>query len=129
MTTASDIVTGALKMIGIVDSAEAVGASESSDGLTALNDMIQSWTGRSVYTGAAILALSDEFPFEDQHILGCKAMLAEILADNYGKTVPPGVVKRARAGWNAIFADFFVPERIKVDDGLQNMPSQRWYLR
>lgn len=129
MTTVSDIVTGALKMSGVVDSAETVGASESADGLTSFNDMVQSWTGRSVYTGVGIVALTDEFPFEDQHILGCKAMLAKQIAHEYGKQVSKTVEEMARDGWAAIFGDFFVAEKMQVDDGLQNMPSQRWFLR
>lgn len=129
MTTAADIVSSALKMIGVVDAGETPSATDADDGLTKLNDMIQSWAAKSVYTGAPVLALTDQFPFEDMHILGVKAMLAEKLAPDYNKTASADLRREARAGWDAIFADFYVPEKMQVDLGLQGMPSQRWWCR
>jgi hypothetical protein len=129
MTTASDIVSSALKMIGVVDANTTVDATDAEDGLTKLNDMIQSWAAKSVYTGAPVLALADEFPFEDHHVLGVKAMLAVQLAPDYQKEAPPLVQRNAREGWSAIFSDFFVDEKTPVDLGLQGMPSQRWWAR
>lgn len=129
MNTASDIVSSALKMISVVDANSTMDATDAADGLTKLNDMIQSWTARSVYTGAPVLALTDQFPFEDQHVLGVKAMLAVLLAPDYNREAPATVQRNAKEGWNAIFADFFVAEKMQVDGGLQGLPSQRWWCR
>ena len=43
MTTALDIIKGALKLNGKLGQGESLGSYDSSDGLTALNDMLDSW--------------------------------------------------------------------------------------
>lgn len=48
-TTAGDLVRGALRLIGCIASGEAVEASEASEGLEALNEMLSSWRGESLF--------------------------------------------------------------------------------
>lgn len=48
-TTAQDIVSGALKKLGIVRKNESLDANESSDALTVLNDMLASWSNDSLF--------------------------------------------------------------------------------
>lgn len=125
MTTALDIIVGALRAVGVIDVGESASAEDTETGLTALNDMIASWSMRGIHTGAPVLAAHDSFPFEDGHVAGAKAMLAEYIADEYGAEVPPNVQRRARLGWQAIQADFGVKEPLRVDPALSIMPSQR----
>ncbi len=128
MTTARDIVKGALKSIGVTAGDEEPSAEDMADGLTSLNDMIASWAMKGIHTGAPILAENDPFPFEDGHVAGVKAMLAEYVADDYGKTVPPNIAKRAVRGWQAIYADYTAIEPLRIDCGLTVLPSQRrWF--
>lgn len=128
MTTAAEIVVGALRAIAVIDVGEAASAEDMADGLTALNDMIASWAMKGIHTGAPILAVNDPFPFEDGHVAGVKAMLAEYIADDYGKALPPNVAKRAIRGWQAIYADYTAIEPLRIDCGLTVLPSQRrWF--
>lgn len=55
MTTALDLITGAAKIIGVVFKSEALSADEASDGLTALNDMLDSWSNDDLITFAPTL--------------------------------------------------------------------------
>lgn len=128
MATATEIVTGALKAIAVIDAEESTPAADLANGLIALNDMIASWGVKGVHTGAPVLAATDPFPFEDMHVSGVKAMLAQYIADDYGMAVPSNVAKRALQGWQAIYADFHVIEPLRIDTGLTVMPSQRrWF--
>lgn len=125
MTTARDIVKGALRHISVANAEEEPSAVDMADGVTSLNDMIASWSFKGIHTGAPILAENDPFPFEDGHVAGVKAMLAQYIASDYGMEVPANIVLRARSGWQAIQSDFGVKEPLRVDPGLSIMPSMR----
>lgn len=49
MTTALDIITGAARLLGVVRKGEALDADEAADGLSALNDMIASWSSERLF--------------------------------------------------------------------------------
>ncbi len=44
MSTASDLIKGSLRLLGVIASGETPSASDTADGLTALNEMIESWS-------------------------------------------------------------------------------------
>lgn len=46
--TGQDLITGALRLIGVVASGESLDASQATDGLSALNDMLDSWSNDSL---------------------------------------------------------------------------------
>lgn len=46
--TARDIISGALRLLGVIASGEPLGASEATDGLSSLNDMIDSWSNENL---------------------------------------------------------------------------------
>lgn len=58
-TSALDIITGAAKKIGVVFKSETLDADEANDGLTALNDMLDTWSNDNLTTFAYIL---ENFP-------------------------------------------------------------------
>ena len=53
MTTAYDVVRGALRLIGVVTPIEPPSAEEAADGLSAMNQMLASWAA-SRYTSASV---------------------------------------------------------------------------
>ena len=55
MTTALDIITRAMKSIGVLDAIEVPTADQAADGLVALNDMLESWANQFllIYTDTA----------------------------------------------------------------------------
>ena len=128
MTTIRDIVKGALKHVSVTAGDEEPSAEDMADGVTAFNDMVASWSTKDVHTGAPIVEEGDQFPFEDGHVAGVKAMLAVFIASDHGKSASLEVQTRAHEAWTAIKADFTVIEPLRADAGLQNMPSQRrWW--
>jgi hypothetical protein len=49
MSTALDLITGAARLLGVVRKGEALDADEASDGLSALNDMLASWSSERLF--------------------------------------------------------------------------------
>jgi hypothetical protein len=130
MATARDVIISAMKKAGVLASEQDPTAAEAADGLESLNDMAASWDARNVHTGWAALALDGDVILEDRHLEGLKNMLAERICPGYGQDVPREVSKRASDGWQLLCADYMAPENLRVDAGLQYMPSQRrrlWY--
>jgi hypothetical protein len=50
MTTALDLITGAARLIGVVFKSETLADDEANDGLTALNDMLDTWSNDNLST-------------------------------------------------------------------------------
>lgn len=126
MATMADIVTGAAKRLRIIAADETLDANDSADILQALNDMFASWEAKGVnILFTADLALTATFPLTDKHIAGVKAMLAERVAEDFGKPVSAILARDALDGWSAVNADYRLPDDMQVDRALANLPSQR----
>lgn len=127
MTTMNDIVTGALKRLRVINARQTPDGVAASDGLTALNEMMHSWKAKGVDTDHDTLTASDDFPLDDEHIHGVKALLAVRLASDYGVSIDDGVVRDANMGWEGLEAEFVKPaEDATVDAGLRNLTSRRY---
>lgn len=124
-----DIIVGALKRTGNFDSNSEPEAVDVEDGLTAFNDLVLSWLRQGIYHGVGSMTLAQPLPFDESHIAGLKALLAERLCPDYDMPVPNQLAVDARRGWESLQSDFFMVEGMRVDDGLLNMPSQRrgWF--
>lgn len=128
MATALDIITGAMRKLGVIPSGQAPSAEEADEALECLNDLCNSWTGKDVHTGFSTLEnVSDDFILDERHHGAVKAILAEALAPNYGATVSSELRKQSYQGWLMIKADYRPIQTLRVDTGLQAMPSQRRY--
>lgn len=126
MATMRDIVTGAALRQRVADAIDDLDANDASRILQMLNDMMGSWKKQGVDIGwTAALDLPDTFPLSIEHEAGVKAMLAVRLSDDYAKTISAQLQSDAMAGWNAIQADYLMPDIAPVDYALRNMPSQR----
>jgi hypothetical protein len=55
MATAQDIISGALKKLGVLRKSEAPEADESADGLAALNDLLASWSNDNLFITSRVL--------------------------------------------------------------------------
>ena len=125
MTTANDIVTGALKRLRVIASDETPNAADAADGLAALNDMMHALDMEGVVINWASLASSGTFPLGARHEQGVKAMLAVRLAEDHGKPIGNRLGQDAVTGKMALQNDFSIIQDIKADPALLNMPSQR----
>lgn len=126
MATIQDIVTGAFRKLGVVSGNETPSATDSGYALDELNGMMQALDGAAMFINWQTVALSDTFPLDAKHEDGIKAMLAVQCSGGFGGD---GLVSRelkmqARKGRNRLFGDYHKPEELRVDAGLEDMPSQ-----
>lgn len=127
MTTMNDVVTGALKRLRVINARQTPDGVSASDGLAALNDMMHSWKAKGVDTDHDTLEAADDFPLDDEHVQGVKALLAVRLASDYGVAIDEGVARDAGMGWSGLEAEFVKPaEDATVDAGLRNLTSRRY---
>ena len=74
MATATDIIKGALRKLGVLASNEEPSAEDATDGLEALHDMCNAWAAQDIATGfSTMTAHTDEFILEERHDGATKA--------------------------------------------------------
>jgi hypothetical protein len=125
MSTVLEIVTNALREAGMLGLSESADAGEAAFGLTQLNYMATAWDAQGIHTGWSDVTLSEDFPLEDRHREGVTYLLAAKIAASKGTALPPEAQAAAHRGWNLLAADYKNLETLRVDDGLQALPSQR----
>lgn len=113
MATASDIVTRALRTLRVISSGETPTADESSDGLTALNDMLAAWALDGIDLGHITLASSDTLDVPDMHLQTIRLALAERLAGEYGAELSSFDQIALSKGMTALQARYFnIPDLV-----------------
>lgn len=70
MATARDIINGALKDIGVLAAGETASASEASESLSVLNDMLDSWSNESLVINAKIREEFTLVPSDSSYTMG-----------------------------------------------------------
>lgn len=83
MTTASDIVTRALRKIGVKSSDEDASSEVMTEGLEALNAMMHGWKLQGVDLSHTDLALTDTFSLDPEYEEGTVYLLASRLSPDY----------------------------------------------
>ncbi len=105
VTTALDIVTGALQLLEIRVAESGVSSAEGVDGLTALNDMMNEWNVDGIDVGYESLDDTADEIFVDLGSIGAmKANLAIYIAPEYGRTPSQALERRARRSKNSLRA-------------------------
>jgi len=111
MATATELTTRALRRLGVLDPLQAAAAEDIQTGTEALNAMIASWETDGLS--------GDVLPLDARHEAGVVAMLAVRLAEEYGKSPGPVLLRDARDGWTALQAAYMpIPESV-FDMGLR----------
>lgn len=118
MATASDLVTWALRKLAIVPSGGIPSASELSDGVEALNEMLAEWKIDGIDLGLSTLAASSTVSVDDAYIRAIRYNLAEDICEDYGQPVPPNVARRAELGRRILTAAKFTINDVTFDVGL-----------
>ena len=130
MATVRDVVSRALRLSGVAASDVPVDAADAANGLEALNSMLSSWEAKGVYIGHDTdYTLNSEFEtglLPDKYRDQVTWLLAEAVADEYGRPLTMTKAQNARDAWANIKANYLVSADMTVDKGLQRMPSQRW---
>lgn len=123
MATVLDVVTGALKLLEVRTAESPITASESQDGLEALNDMMNEWNVDGIDIGYESVDSSDAELFVKLGSIGAmKANLAIYIAPEYGRVVTLDLQKRADRSKKALRAsiplnDSQMPDTLPVGSG------------
>lgn len=97
MATANDVITRALRMIGVLAAGEAASAEDAADALGALNDMLRDWEADGVSLGFAPLSsVGGALGVPDDALRAIKFNLAVELAPEYSTEPSPTVLNTAR---------------------------------
>lgn len=111
MATATEIATRSLRRLGVIDSLENPAGADVTAATEALTAMLASWEAEG---------LSDEAtPLDGRFEQGVVALLAVRLAEEYGKTPGPILMRDAKQGWDALLAAFHVVKPHTFDAALQ----------
>ena len=122
MTTTADIVTAALREIGVVANDVDASTAEISNGVSKLNRMLAAWKLAGVDVDAFELESTDDFPLESEYHEGAVYLLAQRMSSEY--MLP--------ANFNAdnflrlLQAAHMTIEEATIPLGLRQMPSQYW---
>lgn len=132
MTTVQDIVTRAMRGLNLIGADEDPDAGEAAKALGDLNDLALGWSADNIHTGWSEVELTDDFPLEEKHKEGVIYLLIEKIAGGRGQPLTSEQRKGAEKGLARLMADYKALETLRVDEGLQSMPSQRrisggWY--
>lgn len=120
MTTASDIVTRALRLINVVAVGETPSDNHSADALDRLNDMLHGWAKEGIDFAHSTMTLSDTMRMHESYHLGIECNLAVMLSGQYGRPVPEWVAKKAVDSFAAFQAHTLeFSDDMKVDNALQ----------
>lgn len=124
MATVLDIITRAMRKIGIVAHDENMTADQSLNALDTLNMMMHSWAITMPSWSHSDLALSDTFPLDPMFHEGVVYQLASRISPEYGQ-----------AGFDPdqwfrqLQAYYFVAPGVRISPMLTNTASQRRWTR
>jgi len=119
MTTALDLVTQAMKSIGVLEQGETPSGAEGVDGLAALNQMLSSWIHDGIDLEYENVALSDTMTYADDHMGPFRYNLAVRLAPEFGVMPSPLVMGMANDGYLQLQREYLDPDTLEIDEMLQ----------
>jgi hypothetical protein len=100
------IITSALRLIGVLSEGETASAEQAEDALAAMNDLFAQWDGNGIDIGhfpqTDVNATS---PIFNDAMQAAKYNLAIVLAVEYGKEPPVAVVAVAMDGYKRLLRD------------------------
>lgn len=102
MATALDVISLALKDIGVLAAEESAQASEAADALDTLNQMLVLWEAEGINLGFAEVALGTTLNVPKHAILAIRHNLAVLLAPSYSTQADATVQFMASEGKNTL---------------------------
>lgn len=98
MATANDVISLALKDIGVLAAEESAEAADAQDGLDTLNQMLVTWEAQGISLGFAEVGLSTALNIPKFAILAIRHNLAVLLAPSYSTQADPTIQVLANDG-------------------------------
>lgn len=105
-----DLVTRALKMLGVVDSITSPDPAEIADGLETLDSMVAEWENHGIRLGYQLAPEGvpadpgDESGLADKYVMGVAANLAVNMAPLIGREAQPTIKSRAKLFYEGLFS-------------------------
>jgi len=101
-----DIITSALRLLGVIAVSEQASAEDAQLGLTVLNDFLEEWSARDIDVGHWPQTDVDaDFPGEAAVALTVKAFLATMLAPYFERQPSPLVILQASTGYERLLRE------------------------
>jgi hypothetical protein len=117
MSSSAQIVTRALKRLGLVEPGEDPAADMAADGLAALNAMLAGWAADGIN-------VSPDVPLPAKHEEGVTALLAVRLSSDYPGSLTSRVQTDADTGMQRLYSDYISAPLATFDCALLGMPSK-----
>lgn len=128
MTTANDLITGALKDLGVLERNESPQGQEALDALDLLNFMCSSWIHDGIDLEWLTVGLNDTVPYPEDQIGPIRYNLAIYIAPSFDVQPHPALVAMAETGYKQLQREYLVVDELSVDNQLKphyqpNSPS------
>ncbi len=128
--TARYCIESAFRWIGMISEDEGVTAEQANRGLTVMNDMMNGWPAEGIEYGHTDLVLIDTVNVPDDLVQSTWRMLADAIADEYGKVLTDRQQKRVEEARSNLQGYYFRVPPAQIDDGLQpRWPVGYWDVR
>jgi len=127
MTLAKDIVTEAIRELGILDSTEEPSSEDTRDTLRILNRMMNGWAAQGVDIGHVDMGPNDEFMLNTEYEHAAVMMLAKEAAGIFNEPVTASLLQAHADSWGVIQAGYIEAPRTEFDRTLLRLPSQRLF--
>ncbi len=119
MATGADIVTAALRKLGIRTAESPLTASELADGLSEMNDMLAKWEGKGINFGFdPISSAADTVEAPGSAIAAIKSNLSIRLAPDYSRIVSQTLKDQAEKDYNDLLTSEYGPNTVEFPDTL-----------
>jgi hypothetical protein len=118
MTTAYQLVTGALRLATVVAAGEQATAEDMADGIEALNQMAAALKIDGIDLQWVSVDSNTDLTLDDAYIKALKYLLAVDLAPEYGLTIAPAVIAQAEGGYRALQMAFTTVPDATFDTGI-----------
>lgn len=115
---AQDVVTRALRRLGILQTGGIPDGVQALDGLQILSEMLDS-------LGAEGVSMAPNIPLQPQYAKAVVDLLAVEMAPEYGIEPTPYLARRASNGLTTLQSAFVFAPKADFDSAIRNLPSQR----
>jgi hypothetical protein len=123
-STANDVITKALRRIGVIEYDQAPDAAMASQGLAMLNEWMHGLPNVSVDYAHRDLAITDTVNVPDGLVAALITAFGGELADEYERVLTPRQMQRVDMAMNTLRAAYFQPTTAPVDGALRR---SGWY--
>lgn len=114
--TNGELISAALRLIGVLEEGETPSAEQGADGLSTMNDLFLEWNEDGVDIGFyPQTSLSDDSPIADDALYAARYNLALSLSSEYGVEPRPAIVVTADKSYSRLLREL-TASRIKEAD-------------